>query len=219
MSSHNEHRRGLPRGAPPRTVLLCRGEHMRTFFCIPLPDAAHEALHDVSEHLRRRTQMRAAWVRPSNYHITLRFLGEIDPMLTVDLRDLASTVTNTIPPFQCTLNRVGAFPQLERARVVWVGGNAPDGFREMSDVLNQGLIPLGFPRGRRETVAHVTLARIKDRPDPALPSVIEAMNPLSPVHFLADRLVLMQSELSPQGAVYTPLFACALGKEGRDGAD
>jgi len=192
---------------------------MRTFFCIPLPDAAHETLHDVSEQLRRRTQMRASWVRPSNYHITLRFLGEIDPMLTVDLRDLATTIANTIPPFQCTLNRVGAFPQPERARVVWVGGDAPDGFREMSDALNRDLIPLGFPRGRRETVAHVTLARIKDRPDPALATVIEAMNPLPPMHLLVERLVLMESVLSPQGAVYTPLFTCALRKEGRDGAD
>jgi len=164
--------------------------------------------------------MRASWVSQQNYHVTLRFLGDIDPMLTVDLRALADDVADTVSPFECVLDRVGTFPQPERARVLWIGGDAPDGFGRLADELSRGLGELGFGRVRRESVVHVTIARVKGRPDPALADVIGRTNPSAPLRMTADRLVLMESLLTPQGAVYTPLFTCRLGgREAPDGAD
>jgi 2'-5' RNA ligase len=143
----------------------------------------------------------------------LQFLGDIEPMLTIELDRLARSVASDLPPFQCTLDRVGAFPRIDRARVVWVGGDVPEGYRQLSEGLSAGLAELGFARARRETVTHATLARVKDRPDPKLVESIEGMNPLSPIRFTVDRLALMESVLTPRGAEYAPLFTCVLGEE------
>jgi RNA 2',3'-cyclic 3'-phosphodiesterase len=184
---------------------------MRTFFCIPIPDRHCEELAQTAERLRVATHMRASWVPRQNYHITLRFLGDVDPALTVDLDHLCRAVCEGIDPFECILDRLGAFPTIERARVLWVGGEIPPSFRHLMQALSEGLTDLGFPRSKKESVVHATLARIKDRPDAALPGVIAQLNPIKPMRLAIDSIVLMESVLTAQGAVYTPLFTTELG--------
>ena len=166
----------------------------------------------MAERLRLATHMRASWVPKDNYHLTLRFLGDIDPSLTVNLDRLCRTVCEDIAPFECILDRLGAFPTVDRARVLWVGGEIPSSFRRLMQALSQGLIDLGFPRTKKEPEVHATLARIKDRPDPALPGVIARFNPIKPMCLAIDKIVLMESTLTAQGAVYTPLFTTKLGE-------
>jgi RNA 2',3'-cyclic 3'-phosphodiesterase len=184
---------------------------MRTFFCIPIIDKHCETLAHTAVRVRSITQTKASWVSQANYHITLRFLGDIDPALIVDLDHLCCTLAETIEPFECTLDRLGAFPSVDKARVLWVGGDIHPSFQRLSMALSKGLADLGFPRAKKESVVHVTLARIKDRPDPPLARVIEALGPLKPMYVTIDRLVLMESMLTAQGAVYTPLFTTKLG--------
>jgi len=104
---------------------------MRTFFGIPIQDQLRGSILETSEYLRSQTRMRASWVRQQNYHITLRFLGDIDPELSVDLDDLSRTVCKDIEPFECIMDRVGAFPGVDRARVIWVGGGVPPSLRRL----------------------------------------------------------------------------------------
>ena len=155
--------------------------------------------------------MRASWVRPENYHLTVRFLGEIEPMLTVDLERVSRRITTSIAPFALSLDRFGGFPSIERPRVLWFGGETPSLFRGLATSLSHDLGELGFPPEDREPDAHVTIARIKGRPDPATPGVIARLGPVAPLPVHVDRLVLMQSELTPAGAIYTPLFSTPLG--------
>ena len=184
---------------------------MRAFFGIPIQNQLHGTILETAEHLRSQTRMRASWVPQQNYHITLRFLGDIDPELSVDLDDLCRTVCKDLEPFECIMDRVGAFPGVDRARVVWVGGEAPPSFRRLSQALSDGLVDLGFPEARKESLVHVTLVRIKDRPDPALPGLISELNPIAPMKMTIDRIALMESTLTPRGAEYSPLFTTRLG--------
>jgi len=156
--------------------------------------------------------MRASWVPKGNYHITLRFLGDIDPALVVDLDELSRAVCEKIAPFECSLDRVGAFPNIDHARVIWVGGEAPPSFSQLTQTLAAGLVDLGFPQAKKESLLHVTLARVKNRPDPAVPDLIAKLNPIDPLKMTIDRIVLMESTLTQQGAVYTPLFETKLGE-------
>ncbi len=185
---------------------------MRTFFCIPIANRHCKTLAHTAERVRLATHMRASWVPRQNYHITLRFLGDIDPASTVDLDHLCRAVCERIAPFDCILDRLGAFPTVDRARVLWVGGEIPPSLRRLTHALSEGLTDLGFPRAKEESVVHATLARIKDRPDPALPGVIARFNPIKPMCLEIDSIVLMESELTAQGAVYTPLFTTKLGE-------
>jgi len=158
--------------------------------------------------------MHASWVRKQNYHVTLRFLGDIDPGMLVNLDELCRVVCKNLKPFECIIDRVGAFPSSDHARVVWVGGEAPPAFHRLSQTLSDGLVDLGFPEARKEALMHVTLARIKDRPDPTLPGLISALNPIGPLKMPVDRVVLMESILTPHGAEYVPLFTTRLGGSG-----
>ena len=155
-------------------------------------------------------------MREPSYHITVRFLGEIDAISTVELERIARGVCKHLPPFEVSLQQVGAFPSIARPRVLWIGDDASPVFRGLSTSLDVGLRSLGFPRERADPVAHVTLARIKGPPDPCLAGIVASCQPDLPFRVRVDRLTLMQSELTSGGAIYTPLFATKLSKVGAD---
>ncbi len=184
---------------------------MRTFLCIPIDSSLKAKLDELSQQAQQRIPVRASWVRPENFHVTVRFLGEIDPMLTIDLEQSCNAVTRDITPFNLPIDRVGAFPAPSRPRVLWVGGEAPSSFRDLLSSLDRELTALGFPSGRPETIAHITLARIKGRTDPEIAQTIRSLADLPDWILRADRLVLMESRLTAQGAIYSPLFTLPLG--------
>lgn len=158
--------------------------------------------------------MRASWVQPENYHLTVRFLGEIDSPLTAELKRLAVGVAKDREPFRLTLDRLGAFPNFDRARVLWFGGEATAEYVDLVRTLNERLRSVGLDAERKRPVAHVTIARIKGRPDAALERIINELEPVSPQHVEIDRIVLMESRLTPDGAIYTPLSEAVLGDRG-----
>jgi 2'-5' RNA ligase len=184
---------------------------MRTFFCVPLSESVRRAVAAAAERLREDLALRASWVRPGNYHLTLRFLGEVEPALTVDLDRVARELARKTEPFDVRVDRVGAFPSVGRARVLWVGGEGPDAYGALVEALNGGLRTLGFRPERRETVAHVTVARLKQAPDASIERAFARVGTLKPETMRVDRIVLMESRLSPTGAEYTPLCEAKLG--------
>ena len=179
---------------------------MRAFFCVPLKPDVASAIHRVAREVRDATEMRASWVRRENYHVTLRFLGKIDPLLTVELERIGARLAARLEPFELPLDRLGCFPSAERARVLWIGGDASPAFHGLATSLHHELRELGFPSERKPTVAHVTLARIKGRPDARLSRVLDGVVLPAGLAARADRITLMESVLSPAGAMYTPLF-------------
>ncbi|MEN6368894.1 MAG: RNA 2',3'-cyclic phosphodiesterase [Thermotogota bacterium] len=186
---------------------------MRVFFSLPVDGALRMQIGRVAERLRRETTMPASWVRPDNYHVTLRFLGEIDPELTIPLEKAAQGAARKVAPFALRVDTLGAFPSIDRARVLWVGAMADPAFGSLVGALEERLDELGFAPERSEALAHVTMARIKGHPDARLPRVFEAIGPFPPHVLRIDRLVLMESRLSPHGPTYAPLFSVPLGPE------
>jgi len=184
---------------------------MRAFFCIPMEPDVARSIARLAATLKARIGTRASWVLPENYHVTLRFLGQIEPELTIDLERIAHCVTERLTSFAVPLDRLGAFPSADRARVLWIGGDAPPQFLGLASSLQHELAGLDFPRERRPTIAHVTLARLKGRADAAVPRALATAEAPDGLTTRADRLVLMQSELTPTGAVYTPLFTARFG--------
>ncbi len=178
---------------------------MRTFLCLPIDRSLAERLAALSREARSRIATHASWVACGNFHVTIRFLGEIDPMLTVDLEAACKAVTRTIPAFDLLIDRVGAFPAADRPRVLWAGGEAPPSFCALVARLETALRALGFAGSRPETIAHITLARLKGRSDPGIVGTIAALSQIPDWTLVGDRLVLMESRLTPRGAVYAPL--------------
>jgi 2'-5' RNA ligase len=108
-------------------------------------------------------------------------------------------------PLAVTANEVNGFPALERARVFWVGLDAPPALELLAHRVEQECEALGFPGEARVFHPHITLGRVKDgaRLDRFSLKRLSAIRPSIP--FLLDAMVLFVSRLGPGGAVHTPL--------------
>ncbi len=185
---------------------------MRAFFCVELEAELREQLDRITQRLRR-LPVRANWVRAENLHITLKFLGEVDEELIPKLKEVAQSALKTSQldgEIAWTLDRLGAFPSVERPRVVWVGSSKePEALATLAAQLEQALEPLGFAPEGRGFVAHITLGRVKERaPSPGTAELARALKAHPEFRYEARvrALTLMKSELTPQGSIYTPVF-------------
>ncbi len=184
---------------------------MRAFLCLPISDDHRRTLGAIADDLRSRLMVRAGWVPRENYHITLRFLGEIDPMLTVAMDEKMQAVVRDKAPFTCILDRLGAFPDAARARVVWAGGEPPPEYVELIHDVSDALMDLGFAQERIDSGTHITLARLKERPGPGLGQTLACLSPQPPLRMAFGYVSLMQSTLTPHGAHYDTLCTWRLG--------
>jgi len=155
------------------------------------------------------------WVDSGNLHLTLKFLGNMqEGKLRAVAMAMEKVAGATVSP-RLYLGPVGAFPTINRPRVLWVGlGGEVEALRELSTALNQSLARLGFPRETRPFSAHVTIGRVREN---AAPSVLRQLGTalgavfVPPIGFDGDEMVLYQSILGPGGPLYSSLFRCAMG--------
>jgi 2'-5' RNA ligase len=179
---------------------------MRTFVALDLPDDIIDHAAGLQAALQARG-LRLRWVRPQNLHLTLRFLGDILRQNAAAVGQALERASRGTPPLQLTVQGLGAFPGVKRPRVLWIGlGGQVDLLQALYGRLEDQLSDLGFAREQRGFKAHLTLARFKPgRTVYNLLPAIEALGGYDPKPFSARRLVLYQSDLRPQGAVYTAL--------------
>ena len=147
------------------------------------------------------------WVRPDHLHLTLQFLGEQDDIGLAELGELLSELP-TRSPLELTLGQVDLLGSPSRPRVVYMGiGGDLDRLRALvSEIATCVELALGLPPEKRAWLPHITLGRIKhasrglsDRlHEVLLRHSYEPGWTLSPVSSIA----LMQSELTPTGAIY-----------------
>ena len=182
---------------------------MRAFIALTLPDAAREALARHQAALRAAGGDAVRWTPVEQLHLTIRFLGDtdrglIDPLLDV----LRHAAADTAPMAADTLASVGAFPHLGAPQVLWIGiGEGAQAITQLAQRIDEGVVALGAPPEHRAFHPHITLGRVKA---PAQARRIGQALEASPQHlervpFRCDRLVLMESALTPQGPVHTPL--------------
>jgi len=180
---------------------------MRSFVCITLPQELRVRLEKTAGGLRRSTTVRASWVPVDNFHITVQFLGEIDPMLTVELQRRLNERIGRHAPFDLTLDRISAFPSADRPRVLWGGGSATGAFTDLVRSISDGIAPLGFARERKPDVFHITLARLRGAADPRLVQTIREIDArMESVSIAVTSVTLMESRLTSRGARYSRLF-------------
>ena len=190
-----------------RRAMIYRVMSMRAFFCLCLDSQSRNQIASVADALAEAVSQRprVAWVRPANYHITLRFLGEIDPMSTVRLEEAARQAASEIRPFTVSLDRLGCFPTPERPRVLWVGGPAADPFAMLRDALDAELQSLGWPSERPDPLVHVTLGRVKSGRFGNVERELAGLK-MPRIEQRIGGLTLMESRLSARGAQYEPLL-------------
>jgi 2'-5' RNA ligase len=152
------------------------------------------------------------WIPSANYHMTLKFLGDVEQDRLNEVAEAAVSVAPRIHPFRLAYGGFGGFPSLSRPRVIFY--ELEEGHGELAGLagaLEGALERIGFPRERRPFRAHLTLARIKRPLPPEVRNLLSAVPPLpgTPSQQV-DSFVLMRSHLRRSGAVYEEIerFDC-----------
>jgi hypothetical protein len=102
----------------------------------------------------RALEARVTWVRPENFHITLKFLGEVNSDSVEVLKILGAQVAASAQRFELTFDTVGAFPTVHRPRVLWIGASSvPAEILFLHERLERELTKMGFEEEERFTLS------------------------------------------------------------------
>jgi 2'-5' RNA ligase len=186
-------------------------QSIRCFVAIEIPEAVQEQLLQVQNALRKHIQ-RASWVKPGNIHLTLKFLGDVNPDDIGGVGEAIKSVAARHRPFSLVFGGVGAFPSLSRPRAVWVGvKSGRDNAAALARDIEQALSPLGFSPENKAFNAHLTLARLKEQVDlRPFANVCRQYDTIDNATAAVKEISLIRSELHPRGSIYTTLHAYPL---------
>jgi 2'-5' RNA ligase len=187
-----------------------QGEPIRAFVALGLPIAVKDALAAAQAAMRRRAErgrLHPRFIQPTALHVTLKFVGWIDPDKVGQLSEALDVASD--PPIETRLLRLVAFGSARRARIVAAELDDPQGrIAGLAEHFEARAEELGIARETRPFRPHVTLIRIKRPGD--VGDWLEAAE-LAPVEAALDEVVLYQSILHPTGSEYRPLLTVRLG--------
>lgn len=190
-------------------------EQIRSFIAIELPDELKLELTRLEGRLKSGNQSWVKWVDPYSIHLTLKFLGNIGSDKINDITGAMEEAAHGIPPFYLKVKELGAFPDLRRVQVAWVGiGGEVDRLNQLQKQIDSNLVPLGFTAESRAFTAHLTLARIRDQAtlsDRQCFGQLIANTQFDSSHTIkVDTVSLMRSQLTREGAIYSQIASAKL---------
>lgn len=182
---------------------------MRAFIAIELPSEIKNAISKMQDKLKAGLP-KVSWVAPVNLHLSLKFLGEISCEQLDNINQITAETVKTITGFKIKLDSPGVFPNLACARIIWIGADqAPKALGQIVEQLETKLAKLGIAKEGRPFHAHITIGRIKGRPDPGdlEKGINQVKNDMvyENLEFNARGITLFQSTLGKDGPAYTVL--------------
>ncbi|MBU4376030.1 MAG: RNA 2',3'-cyclic phosphodiesterase [Candidatus Omnitrophica bacterium] len=185
-------------------------ETIRSFIAIELSPEIKAALQQIEDELKPKI-FGVKWVKPDNIHLTLKFLGHIDTHAVESVRTVLAAITQSAKPFILGLSSLGAFPTLERPRVIWIGINKGSGeSTALANAIDDKVSEFGIEKEGRAFHPHLTLGRIDFLKDKnALKNAFASLK-VPPLAMAASKITLFQSILVREGAIYTILHEVAL---------
>jgi 2'-5' RNA ligase len=186
---------------------------MRLFVSIDLPDRLADAVADAQERFAGAEGVRS--VDPGNAHLTLSFLGEVDPGRVDEIESALERAVDDadVGPFELRVGGFGVFPALDYISVVWAGvreGWGVDETTRLNGAVERELGGLGFEGDDHAFTPHVTLARMDDaRGKDLVQRVVREADPDLGT-FRVEEIRLKASTLTDEGPVYETVRAVEL---------
>ena len=176
---------------------------MRLFVALELPEAVRDGLAQMVGGLPG-----VRWVPPANYHLTLRFIGNVTPVQAEEV-DLALGAIRA-KPFELRLQGLGTFEKAGRVQSLHALAERTPGLAHLQAKIETALQRAGLPAERRRFTPHVTLARTEFVPLDKLAGFVQAHNLFRTAPETVEHFVLFSSRLGKEMAVYTPEVEYAL---------
>jgi 2'-5' RNA ligase len=161
----------------------------------------------------RDAAARASWVAESRLHLTVKFLGEQPECGADRLRETLRPVLARHPALSLAIGGLGAFPNLQSPRVVWMGVERDPRLELMHHDVESICGTLGHEVDGRAFRPHITLGRVRDRL--SAPAARALAGAARGVQFAGQvemtTLDLMESQLVASGPRYRMVVALPLG--------
>ncbi|MBU3957104.1 RNA 2',3'-cyclic phosphodiesterase [Patescibacteria group bacterium] len=193
---------------------------MRAFIALELPEEIRTSLREnlVSGEIKKeigkiqrdlkKAGVQARWVKPELSHLTLAFLGSITPEKGELIEGILKKVASQIKPVQLHLLKIGCFPSLTKARIVFVDlGGELGKLNALAIKIRKQLKKEKIYFDKKPFVSHVTLGRIRKRQNLTL---LIRKTKIKKVKFVASEVSLTKSTLTESGPIYKNLAIAKL---------
>ncbi|MBO1076327.1 RNA 2',3'-cyclic phosphodiesterase [Roseomonas marmotae] len=168
---------------------------VRLFVALPIDDGTRDELAGLAGGIPG-----ARWVPPENYHLTLRFIGEVENVLADELDEALATIR--AKPFELKLRGVNVFEKAGRIHSLYAGVERCERLSHLQSKVETALQRAGLPPERKKFAPHVTLARTEKAAPDKLIAFVQAHNlfraPPQPVNHFS----LYSSRLGKEQAHY-----------------
>lgn len=153
------------------------------------------------------------WVESGLFHITLKFLGDVEQTDIVEVCRAVQKAVQDIPPFEIRVMGAGAFPNTKMPRTIWLGlDQGTEELTTLFQAVEKAMVAIGFAPEIKQFAAHVTLGRIR-KPNAALKDLgelIEQAPRYDAGKSYITQVDVMASELTRKGPIYSVLAVCPL---------
>jgi len=180
---------------------------IRAFIAIPLDPKIQHSIERMQDHLKK-TNSDVKWVKPENIHITLKFLGDVNTEQINSVKQALSNCTHNTRPFKVELSQLGAFPNIERPRTLWIG--LKDSKKQLNRIavsLEKALGKIGFQGDQRPFNSHITIGRVRSSKNINLLSQLLSNYQIATgLTQTISKIVLLKSTLNSEGPLHEPLY-------------
>lgn len=184
---------------------------MRLFVGINLPKKQRAQIHRAAKVLRAE-ELPVRWIDPDNFHVTLKFLGEVHREQVDAVDEALEKVAAATRAFSTDISGFGAFPTVRRPNVIWLGVGATPELRCLKQDIEWALGDVGFEAETRSFHPHVTLGRAETTGGAGVFRGFDSV--MSELDFAVDLKIrtidLMRSHLSREGAHYSIVSSARL---------
>jgi 2'-5' RNA ligase len=190
--------------------------HLRLFVAISIPGLVRDEIIRLQQELQPLVPRGVVrWARPDQFHLTLRFLGDVPANGVEDLKKSVGAVCRNARPLSLHAEGVGFFPNARSPRVIWVGINDQEEcLVDLQKQIEAAVRPFTAEPGEKNFTGHATLGRLKNPKPTDIRDIAARAQSLEKRLFgvwTAHEIEIIRSELSPAGARYTSLAAFRLG--------
>ena len=177
---------------------------VRVFVALSSTPEVKRTLTDIQEELKQEGG-EVKWDTPDKFHITVKFLGDIDQGRLPALSEALTALSVLQSSFELRYESVGAFPDIVHPRVLWAGARRNDSLATLHQSIEEACERLGCAREPRPFHPHITLGRVKGtRNVGRLTARLKSLT-FEPIEMHCSELLLIRSDLHPTGSIYTTL--------------